>query len=577
MPKWWKEAVNKVGDAFEDVGGAIEDVAETVLDAGIDLVDDGQCYQTVAALHKNGKECYQLATDTTELCTSTATRGDEMIEFGEEITGTLRGFSTKMDTDTLETIKDLMDGDRLRESMQLCQEMDDIALSCVDKSVRMVEIMEETLDVVPDPIQKMITKMAGKDDAETLQEKERSMEVLSTLDQDLDDVKGCIDALTHLNIATALQVGTRAFENLNSKTTLSRSMFNTIRGFSEEAARYTEAFSEGDAGDMLKLAAQCKDVWHCLKLSGFMRQLAEGAGKLIKVIIDLFKAMSDRLSTLWAALAFAKDCMVDCIEHVVQAKSLVLEARDKSNLLIERSRSISDQMQDLGGFNKGSIEAARKLNEGNEIKEAINLATNMDDLVLECAGKVVIMVNRVTEGFQNLPDIITADIDVEEEGKIDDDPEPDDVEENVSDLEKTREEIETGDLVTVGKASVRGIRSALDNEDNCQNMLSSVDDFTGKCSSTIDSFLGVWDLESAMEKMTQMCRLVRLGELIKQFAERIKRLLKAIINLMKSMVSKLSIENLSKIDLVPDGVEDAVDNAVDAVKEGWKKMQFWND
>ncbi|CAB9527464.1 expressed unknown protein [Seminavis robusta] len=583
MPKWWQTAVGKVGDAIEDVGDAIEDAAEDVWDAGEDLVKNGTCYKTVSKLHQNGSECYQLAVETSELCETTQQRGNDMIEFGSEITETLHGFSTKMDVETLETIKDLMDGDRLRESMQLAKDMDDIALSCVDKSVRMMEIMEETMDTVPPPIQKMINKMAGNDDAEAIQEKERSMEILSTLDQDLDDVKFCIDALMHLNIATALKVGTQACENLYAKATLSRQMFNTIRGFSDEVSSYTEAIDEGDVGDMIKLAAKMKDMWHCLKLAGFMRQLAEGAAKVINVMIDLFKAMSDRLSTLWAALAFAKDCMTDCIEYVGQARTLVLDARDKSNLLVERSRFIAEKMKDIGSFNKESIAAAKELSDGDEIKEVISLATNMDDLVLECAGKVIIMVKRVNEGFHNLPDIITADIDVEEEGKKDEDPEPDDIEENVAQMDKSREIIENEDIITAARATVPGFRDILDNEDTCQNMLKVVEGFTGDANNTIESFLGVWDLESAMVKISEMCRMVRLGELIKQFAERVKRLLNSIIAWLKSMVDKISIDNLTKIDL-----GDTIEGAVDAIKDSAEdfaetagdiaqKLQFWKD
>ena len=104
-------------------------------------------------------------------------------------------------------------------------------------------------------------------------------------------------------------------------------------------------------------------------------------------------------------------------------------------------------------------------------------------------------VERVTEGFQNLPDIITADVDVEEEGKNDDDPEPDDIEENVRGLDKNREIIENEDIIQAARASVRGFRGVLKDEDICQNMLKLIDGFCKDSNSTIDSFLGVWDLE----------------------------------------------------------------------------------
>lgn len=266
--------------------------------------------------------------------------------------------------------------------------------------------------------------------------------------------------------------------------------------------------------------------------------------------------------------------MVDCIEHVLEAKKLITNAHDKSALLIERSRSISTQLDDLGDFNMDSIKAIQKLSEGGEINEAIELASTMDDLVLDCTAKTISMVERVTEGFQNLPDIITADVDVQEEGKQDQDPEPDDIEESIGQLERSREAIDSSDIIAATKASMEGFRGALDIEDTCQHILELVRGFAVDCNAVIDSFLGVWDLESAMGKISEMCRIVRLGDLIKQFADQVKRLLKAIVALMKATVKKLSIDNLSKIDLgdAVDDIKDAVKDKLDDMKD---KLQFW--
>lgn len=266
--------------------------------------------------------------------------------------------------------------------------------------------------------------------------------------------------------------------------------------------------------------------------------------------------------------------MVDCIEHVLQAKNLITNAHEKSALLIEKSRSISTQLDDLDNFNMDSIKAIQKLSEGGEINDAIELAGTMDDLVLDCTAKTVSMVERVTEGFQNLPEIIIADVNVQEEGKKDEDPEPDDIEASIGQLERSREAIDSSDIITATKASIDGFRGALDIEDTCQHILELVRGFAGDCNAVIDSFLGVWDLESAMIKISEMCRIVRLGDLIKQFADQVKRLLKAIIALMKATVEKLSIKNLSKIDLgdAVDDVKDAVKDKLDDVKD---KLQFW--
>ena len=56
-------------------------------------------------------------------------------------------------------------------------------------------------------------------------------------------------------------------------------MFAAMRDFSTEVSTYTEVISRGDVKDVMKLTTQLKDVWHCLKLTGLMKQLAQGAGR----------------------------------------------------------------------------------------------------------------------------------------------------------------------------------------------------------------------------------------------------------------------------------------------------------
>ena len=55
--------------------------------------------------------------------------------------------------------------------------------------------------------------------------------------------------------------------------------------------------------------------------------------------------------------------------------------------------------------------------------------------------------------------------------------------------------IENEDIIQAARASVRGFRGVLKDEDICQNMLKLIDGFCKDSNSTIDSFLGVWDLE----------------------------------------------------------------------------------
>ena len=541
---------------------------------------------TVKSIQEKGSQCQVVARETIDLCETTKTKGDQMIAFGSDIQKTLQGFGKTVDASALETIKDLTDGNKLKSAMELAKGLDQIAVQCIDKSVQMIDLMEGAMDDLPDALEKMIDQAAehqGKNDTH-----EEALMSLNTLDKDIEDVKSCMNAMESLNIATAFTVGLRAFEQLSSKAKQSRSMFESIQGFAKDVEQITVDFTKMD---VVSLASHVKEILRCIRLLDVMRKFAEGTKKIIQVIIDLFKSMSSRISTLWSALAFAKQCMADCVEYVKQATALCLEAHDKSKSLIDKSLSIKGQLESVGGMNAQTVGAVRELSQGNEIREAIDLATGMDNLVMDCTAKVTSMVDRVSEGFQKLPPIITNGIDMKEAGKRDQDPQPADVEKDISDLEESRQAIESAHILKACSAGMHGFSSVSQKAGVSKDMLELVESFSSDCSKTIESFMGVWDLESAMDKIKEMCRLVSLGELMKQFASQIKRLVVAIIALMQAAIKKFSSLNLKDLGLndiasvanvgsISEGVNKVTDklggivgdDAVNKMKEGFGKL-----
>jgi hypothetical protein len=569
MPRWLK----KVGKFADKIIDKVTDEVKEEVSERMENVDMGA---TVAVWTEKGAKCAVLSRETVAICDAACTKREQMMEFGSEIQATLLKFGTT-DANILETVKQLTAGDKVKSAMELAEGLDEAALQCVAKSIQIIDLMDEGMDSLPEYVQAAIERQAaagGDDD-------DNAGAILKDLDRDLDDVKTCIDSIQNLNLSTALQVGLQAFAQLADKAQRSRTLFDSIRAFAVDMQEISDAFQ---GMNPMAVASKSSDMLRCLRLSEAMRLIAEGAGKLIKKIIELFKATADRISVLWAALAFAKDCMMDCMAHVNEAKQLCLDAKDKSLTLIDKSVSIKNQLETVGHINIQSIQAVRSLSQDGEMQEAIGLANNMDDLIVECSGKVVAMVDRVSEGFKNLPDILTADINVSSAGSgREDDPEPPNVEDDIAELEESRQAMEGADIITAGKAGVRGFSGVSEKVTVCKNTLDLVEEFAGNCNTTIQSFMSVWDLESASKKITEMCQLVNLGELMKQFADQIKRLLVAIIALMRSAVKKFSegfpdiAENISEtFDSMKDSVKDEIVDKVDHLKDQVNdKLQFW--
>ena len=48
----------------------------------------------------------------------------------------------------------------------------------------------------------------------------------------------------------------------------------------------------------------------------------------------------------------------------------------------------------------------------------------------------------------------------------------------------------------------------------CRSMLTTVEEFADTCMATIDSFMGMWSVDAAMDKTNEMCYLLTLGEMM---------------------------------------------------------------
>lgn len=398
--------------------------------------------------------------------------------------------------------------------------------------------MENAMDALPDPLQKAIdTALSEKPPPqgdETAAATDPSSH-LTTMDRDIADVQQCLTAIGELNLMTALKVGMQALEQFSLKAKVSRDMFDSISGYAREIADITDAFVNMDFKKII--LHKVKAIWKCLKLSTLIKSLAEGLGRLIQLVVDLFEATSSKVAGLWKALAFAKDCMKDCIEHALQATGLCNNAKSKSANLIEQSVRVKDLLLDMGDLNAGSLPAFRDLADGEEIRTAISIATEMDDIVLECATKAMAMVDRVREGFSNLPPMVTEGI-AENAGVSDRDPEPANVEDNIVDLEASREAINNANIVAAVNVGSAGFSNVSDIVGIAKELLVMLQEFAETCMKTIESFMGVWDIQSAIDRIQEMCRIVKLGEMMKQFADQIKRLLLAVIELMTAAIDK---------------------------------------
>jgi hypothetical protein len=161
----------------------------------------------------------------------------------------------------------------------------------------------------------------------------------------------------------------------------------------------------------------------------------------------------------------------------------------------------------------------------------------------------------------------------EDAGKQESDPDEPDVENNIADLEASKEAIENANLLVAVEAGTRGFTNVADNVGVAKELLALVRSFAETCMQTIESFMGVWDIQSAIDKIKEMCRIVKLGEMMKQFADQIKRLLLSVIALMKASIQKFKSVDISDLN-VKDLANQAVGLAQNLKIDDLKKVDF---
>jgi len=622
MGKWLRK-LKKAGTKLvgEDAVSQIEnqisdqfDSAKTQLmeSTNVDdlLLESGNLNETLTKLKSMATECHTQARETMDICETTKQQQRTMIEFASTIQSSMESLSSSGETesesdeattnrqqqmlDKLESIRELTDGSKVEEAMQLAQEVEAAATTCVSKSTQLIETLDEGMESLP-PV--MVTAMnqafgveEDDDDDDDDDDDFEDLELTRTLDEDLKDIQTCIDSIMDFNLANCLQVGFTAFASLAKRSEQSRSLFDSVNTFASDIDGIMDSFESSLSGtttpDWNLLRSKASELWKCLQMTSQMKLVARAAGKLLEMIVKLFHATADRISVLWKALADAKDCLLGSVDDITQAKDKCLEAKDRSTSLIDQSMSMQQKVKGAQTVSVASIDVLRELSDGDEIRELIDLAQSMDDLAIDCSTKVTDMVDKVKIGFANIPPILTDGIvDLETDGKQDDDPAPPDIGPDIEELRTSREAMDTADVFTVAKVGMDSFSLLEGKAALCRNTLDLVNSFASDCDGTISSFLNVWNLEVAQTKIKEMCRLVSLGDLMQGFVKQIKEFAVAMIDLLKSIIARFSsmdasmimdgamdqVEDIQEhvedtIDDVKDQVEDTVDNLKDRFK-----------
>mmetsp|Transcript_32037 Transcript_32037/g.58695 ORF Transcript_32037/g.58695 Transcript_32037/m.58695 type:complete len:480 (+) Transcript_32037:1320-2759(+) len=445
----------------------------------------------------------------------------------------------------------------------------------------MMEAIELGIDSLPDFIEGHIddkreeaAKKGANDSDPNLPDVETHTRELQRLVTNVEDV----------NLFTVMSSGKMAFDGLRAKGEVCQDMFSAVRKFSEDVSEVSDFIRNFTLKglDISAMKELVYDAWRCLRLSSLIREFSEGVGKIIKWIVNLFKRASEKLGSIWGALARAKDVLGDCVQYVGDCVRLCNEAKNRSGELCDLSAEIREHLVNIVTFDRDAIASIKDLSDGDEIKRAIQLATTMDDIAFECVEHILEAIRKVSAAIKSMPDVLTEGLDKEPKqievgggtrtisfGIDVDDDDDDAVPVDGVDIGGDVKEL-YGMRVAIEEANVFGsIQKSADGFDGvktkiglCGDMIVQSRGFADHCDTAIKSFGGAWDLESAQNHIMELFKIVSLGKLIKNYVKEIQKLVRANIVLMEAVMNKFK-----DIDFVPDQLEDLIEDVGDGLKD----------
>lgn len=254
-----------------------------------------------------GGTCHKAACETSTICNTTICKARQLIDFGVEMKTALELLNDGIDASDVVAVAKVVSSDRMSAALGLASEMDDLALACVNQSVKMIDSIDVGIETLPDVIEKQIDKRMDR--AKEKGSKEGDPE-LPNLEPDIRDLEETVKAVQDVNPLTSVDSLQRAFNGIASKGERCKDMFGIIQDFAKDVAGMSEAIEGFKLGKMAgHIKDLVKDIWRCLRLSDLIRSFAEAVGQLIKWIVKVMQAVMEKVKSLGIYLGNSGCCL----------------------------------------------------------------------------------------------------------------------------------------------------------------------------------------------------------------------------------------------------------------------------
>jgi ferritin-like metal-binding protein YciE len=250
--------------------------------------------------------------------------------------------------------------------------------------------------------------------------------------------------------------------------------------------------------------------------------------------------------------------------------------QEKGQKVIDFCRDVQDTLSNIGTNPKSFVQI---MGLKDQMQETVAEAAEIDDMAQQCVDKSNQMKAAMERGVESLPPSSKEAIREDEETDDEMDKHLLDVDEDIQELEQCTESLKNMNFFTASQSGTRAFSGLVTKGEVCRTMFEQVKNFAASIARITQVFVQqncCANFQAFVGEASDMIKCIRLSSLISAIATAAKRLIQAMINLIKVAWEKFArlldeFPAAKKIENFVNGI-----NPLNKVKTGelYKKSQL---
>ena len=239
---------------------------------------------------------------------------------------------------------------------------------------------------------------------------------------------------------------------------------------------------------------------------------------------------------------------IACRQFAEETAGICVNALKKQQSVDDYTREVKGALESLlptKHISASTYVTIKDLIENNKLKKAMVLASEMDDLALECAKKSKEITEMMQKGVDSLPDPVKHHVQDEDRETDDEDEETMEllsITQDTEDLETCTRSIKRTNFFSMTGLGVDAFQGLCAKEELCQTMFGKIKEFAISIVRLTEAFMSqncCAQISAVVSNTNDLIKCIRLSVLMSKIAEAVRKLIQAIIRFMQAVWERI--------------------------------------